>query len=185
MPPIRKGGRLPDPKSPTLTFTNQMNVATLAMLLSEHRGHHDPEARYYALLYSFLIYDNYAEEHMISRSASWGNQRCWLELARTPEVQALYAEILPWDNQGRIEEIEFDLPIPPDRVGRGTPAPAGVSGTHALRSLSCEQFVELAYRVRCNLLHGSSDPDEVYPLLRKVSRAFATLVWNMIVHTPR
>src|SRR4051812_34915074 len=179
--PIRlKKSGLSAPPSPAITFTNQAEVMTLARLLAEHRGKQSDRDYFQALVYCCLIYDHYSAAYRTSQGANWGIGRSWRELGNSPEVQAVYAKILPWSDVSRIKEITLDLPIASASPLFPGAAPQGIApGPYAVGALSSSQFAEIAWKVRCNLLHGSWDPCNatISTIISKVGRVFRTMVW--------
>ena len=174
------------PSAPTITFAHQRNVQTLARLLAEHRGHHSARDRFFGLIYSFLIYDHYAEAYKAHTGSRVGIGRSWLELANDPILQAIYARVLPWHDDGQLRCIELPLPIIAVSPFHNASAPRGITpGTYRLEGLSADQFVEIAWTVRCNLLHGSYDPCDTatFFVLRNVSRPMMAIVWDMMSQT--
>src|SRR5207302_728521 len=95
----------PAPKTPTITFTSQMEVFTLARLLAEHRGHQRDEDYFHGLIYSCLIYDHYAAANQQSSGGAGGIARAWVDLANSSEVQAAFAKVLPFSVVGPLKDI--------------------------------------------------------------------------------
>lgn len=186
---IRLTKSLPEPKQPPLfTFTSQMGIVTPARLLAEHRGHHSAEDRFHSLIYGLLIYDHYAQTFADANGLPPRIGQAWTALANEPSMAQLYQMILPWFDEGRIEDIPLDLPIPSASPLFTGSAPAGIApGTYQLQNLSCRQFIEIAWKVRCNLLHGFWNPTDknVWKVLRNVARPISALSWQMVVYTPR
>jgi hypothetical protein len=123
--------------------------------------------------------------------ADWSNWRIgqsWSELGKSPEILAIYAKILPWTDVSRIKDINLDLPIASASLLFPGAAPQGVAaGQYAIGALTSSQFTEIAWKVRCNLLHGSWDPCNatITSVISKVGRVFRTLVWEMVSQTRR
>jgi hypothetical protein len=172
-------------EAPTITFAHLANVRTLARLLDEHRGHHNPRDRFHSLVYSFLIYDHYAEAYKRHTNHAGGIRASWLNLANNAIIQDIYATILHWTDQSRIGDIEFALPITSVSPFHHGSAPQGIAaGTYALETLSCEQFIQIAWVVRCNLLHGSYDPcKKDVELIILQCRPLTALVWQILLKT--
>jgi hypothetical protein len=187
--PIRlKKSGVSAPASPSITFTNQEDVMTLARLLAEHRGKQTDRDYFQSLIYCCLIYDHYSVAYRTSQGGNWGIGRSWRELGDSPEVQAAYAKILPWSDVSLIRDIDLHLPIASASPLFPGTAPQGVAGgQYAIGALSSSQFAEIAWKVRCNLLHGSWDPCNatISTIISKVGRVFRTLVWEMVSQTQR
>ena len=178
----------PTCENPRLGFSRQCDVLTLSQLFAEHRGKQKPEHRFHALIYSFLIYDHLASAYNHSRGGSEGIGQSWLSLANHPAVVDMWNQLIPSTDQGTISAIEFDLPILSASPIHTSSAPRGITpGKYIVGNLTTEQFASMAWKVRCNLLHGSYDPndDETWLILRNMSRVFTHWVWKMLIETPR
>lgn len=182
---IPKG--LPQVKSATFNFTSQRNVVTIGKLLATHRGRHSPEHRFHALVNSLLLYDHFAQAFAHANGLPAQIGPAWRAFAAEPAVDQIFQTFLPWSDQGVIGEIEFDLPIASaSPLFTGT-APAGIApGNYQLKNLTCVQFVEIAWKVRCNLLHGSYEPSdsETWMILQKTARPMTALSWHILENTP-
>jgi hypothetical protein len=180
---------LPQTAAETFTFLKQTDIAGLVRLLAEHRGHHNDKDRFYRLLYSCLIYDHYADAYR-QINASNGIAAGWYQLARHADVERLYETMHPRTDESVIGDITLSLPIAsasPLFRNSAPRTPAGfAAGDYQIRDLSCLQFIEVCWVVRCNFLHGSYDPTEsdTSILIRNIARPFASLVWDMIRETP-
>ncbi len=178
----------PAPTSPTIKFTRQAEVLTLARLIAEHRGKHRDRDYFKGLIYSCLIYDHYAAAYQASFDGHAGIGQSWIDLANTSEVQAAFAKILPWSVVVPLKTLTLDLPITSASALFPRSAPQGKApGQYAVGTLSSAEFAEIAWKVRCNLLHGSWNPcDRATSLLiSKVGRVCMTLVWEMLCQTQR
>ena len=159
--------QLQRPQNPSITFMPIQRVLSFAlMLLKTSRGGADAYEQLHSFMYSCLIYDQYATEwkqqHMPN---DWTQLQSWLELARTPCLIDQDGKALPALYHSRtIGKVQLVLPVAsrePRRAARGDAAPRRLQGSpqaeYESQSLSLEEFVEVAYMVRCNLLHGSYD----------------------------
>lgn len=159
------GASLTRPKSPAITFMTIERVLSMSlMLLKTSRGGADSFDQLHSFIYACLIYDQYASEwkqqHMPNR---WTQLDSWRELAALPCLIAQDQASLRHQYHSRnIGKAKLTLPIPsldPQRAGRGAPRrlQAGPPAEYESGSLNLDEFIEVAYMVRCNLLHGSYD----------------------------
>ena len=88
--------------------------------------------------------------------------------------------------------MKLNLPVPslePERQRRGIAAPRShANSPPALvesKTLDLETFIEVAYMVRCNLLHGSYDirDDSHAQIIMYTGMRFSTLVVWMVKNT--
>ncbi len=186
---IRSG--LPQPTSQVFAFTSHNGIGTLARLLGTHRGHHSCQGRFYALLYSLLIYDHYAQAFAITKkpATNVGLRAAWIAFAKEPDVARIYKDLLySYDESQPIGDISFDLPIQSTSPLFSRPSRNSfAAGTYRVRKLGSIEFIEAAWQVRCNLLHGSCDPNDAktWKVLRNISRVMSALVWQLILGTPQ
>jgi|GEM_PF-4733291 len=159
------GGFIVCPKPPAIDFMTIDRVLSMALvLLKTSKGGADAYGQLHSFIYSCLIYDQYASEwkqqYLPKNSSQWES---WKQLATLPCLVAQDQKALNYRYHSRtIGKAKITLPIlslDPQRHGRG--APSRLQNDPAVEyesgSLSLDEFIEVAYMVRCNLLHGSYD----------------------------
>lgn len=159
------GASLTRPTAPAITFMAIDRVLSMAlMLLKTSRGGADAFEQLHSFMYSCLLYDQYASEwkqqHLPNR---WSQLESWKQLATLPCLVTQDHAALKHQYHSRvIGKAKLMLPIPsldPQRAGRGAPRRLETTpqADYESESLSLDEFIEVAYMVRCNLLHGSYD----------------------------
>ncbi len=160
-------------------------------MVLEKYGSHDSFDRLDSLIYSYLTWDNYSAEYRNRRGARETQFESWKSLFQIPEVNQAYKALLPSTYQGgRIGDTNFSLPIPSlDPNLAGKVAPKRTSGQtpsdHSVSSLGDDDFIQVEYQVRCNLLHGSYDirNDDVATIIMRAGVPFVPLVAWMVKNT--
>ena len=174
------------PKTPVVTFMPVTRVMTLARLLLDKWGSQDATDRLDCFVYCCMMYDSYATEYKIQFGVpQWSQRRSWMELASLQPFQDEYnAMLVRTYHSQRVGKLLVDLPIrsnDPFRPNAVAPnAFRNSPGQHAIQDLTCQDFIEAAYMVRCNLLHGSYDimDDDTARLILTVASPFTLLnVW--------
>ena len=159
------GASLCRPTTPEITFMPISRVLSLAlMVLKTSRGGADAYEQLHSFIYSCLIYDQYASEwkqqHMPN---GWSQLESWKQLATLPCIVAQDTAALGrLYHSHTIGKVKLTLPVPsldPQRAGRGAPRRLETTpqAEYESGSVSLDEFIEVAYMVRCNLLHGSYD----------------------------
>ncbi len=179
------------PQQPQITFMTVHQVMTTARLLAEKRGSQNNMDRLDCLIYACLIYDNYAQQYKVSGGAAaqnWSQRRTWTELSQLPPIPQFYLDLRPVTYHSRvIGEYELTLPIHSNDPFRPyAHAPQGFApNTYKVSALGHTEFIEVAYQVRCNLLHGSYDiaEDDTARTLLSVGAPFSALVWKIVSTT--
>ncbi|MBD3672778.1 MAG: hypothetical protein HUJ26_04555 [Planctomycetaceae bacterium] len=159
------GASLRVPRDPKITFMTVDRVLSLALLLiKKSEGGADSYEQLESLIYSCLIYDQYANEWVQANNLTGINQReSWLRLAQLPELNEQDRSHLSHRYQSKIVgNVKLFLPvISHDPTRRPNPSPQRYADQSTqeveLKQLSLEEFIEVAYTVRCNLLHGWYD----------------------------
>jgi hypothetical protein len=161
------GASLPRPEKPAITFMSIDRVLSLALLLLKaSRGGADSYEQLHSFVYSCLIYDQYATEwKQQHKTSTWSQLQSWVELAGMSCLIEADRASLPRNYHGRIVgDVKLALPVPslePDRAAKGISAPKRLQGTtpaeYESKALGLAEFIEVAYMVRCNLLHGAYD----------------------------
>ncbi len=188
------GASLTRPASPAITFMEVRPVLSLGLLLLEANKHQDAFNRLHAFIYACLIYDQYSTEWKEQRSPPRETQLdSWLELSRLPGLAAQDTAALKHTFHSHvIGNVKLPLPIPslePERQRRGIVAPRSYRGTAPtqvqMKDITFEEFIEVAYMVRCNLLHGSYDirNDDHAGIIMYTALRFCTLVVWMVKKT--
>jgi hypothetical protein len=173
--------------NPQLKFANRKDVQTLVSLLAEHRGHPRDRDRMMCVFYGSIIYDHFSDALTKAKGQKWGNRTAWLELAKHKTVQQILRSLLDTHDEGeKIGDVVLTLPMASrSQIHSGKQAPKGLlQGTYLVRDLTSEQLIEVAYMLRCNVFHGSSDPNEnnTSRSLRNVAKYMTHLVWEMVAH---
>lgn len=189
MPLVLRKAPPPKASSPRLKFVRRCDVMTLARLLAEHRGRNGDRDKFLGLIYGFLIYDHFAAAYKkASRNSREPIGESWVKLARQSTVNELYFRMHQWTDLGgrSFRDIDFALPIHSASPLYSTRAPAGRRpGRYRLAQLSAPEFVEIAWVVRCNILHGSFDPKSATtrPSFVNLAPPWIGLVWEMVKET--
>ncbi len=159
------GASLKRPAHPAITFMTIDRVLSMALLLLKtSKGGADAFGQLHSFIYSCLIYDQYASEWKQQNQPNrWTQLESWKELATEPCLVAQDQVAIRQHYHSRIiGKAKITLPVlslDPQRAGHGAPrrlaktAPA----EYESESLNLDEFVEVAYMVRCNLLHGAFD----------------------------
>lgn len=187
------GTSLTRPASPAISFMTIERVLSMSlMLLKTSRGGADSFDQLHSFIYSCLIYDQYASEwkqqHMPNHRTQLDS---WRELAALPYLVSQDQAALGHQYHSRIiGKAKLTLPIPsldPQRVGRGAPRRLQASSPteYESGSLPLDEFIEVAYMVRCNLLHGSYDirNDDHAAAILATGLRFTSLVRWMVQNT--
>lgn len=187
------GASLRRPTAPEITFMPISRVLSLAlMLLKTSKYGADAYEQLHSFMYSCLIYDQYASEwkqqHIPNK---WSQLESWRQLAALPSVVNQDTALLGQTYHGRnIGEARLTLPVlslDPQRSGRG--APRRLENTpqaeYESGSIPLSEFIEVAYMVRCNLLHGSYDirNDDHAAVILKTGLRFTSLLRWMVQTT--
>jgi hypothetical protein len=188
---FRFGASLTEPQEPAITFTSVQNVLSLGLMLLQKRRRKDSFDRLDSLIYSYLIWDNYSAEYKKQRSVKETQLQSWKSLFHIPEINQKHKELLPSDYLGnQIGNTKFLLPISSlDPNLAGKEAPKSMEGQtpseHLVSHLSDDDFIEVEYQVRCNLLHGSYDirKDDIATIIMRAGVPFVPLVAWMVENT--
>ena len=170
--------------NPQFAFLSLRPTIGLARLLAEKRGKEDAFQRLDCFIYAALIYDNLATQYRSLQNRTGSQLQSWLALAGIPAIADLYESSQSFIYHGkRLGALVLKLPIASLDPARSTSrAPRGCqTGDYPIGNLSCEDFIEVAYMVRCNFLHGSYDvaDDATADILLKVGSRFVSLVWRI------
>jgi hypothetical protein len=159
------GASLQRPANPAITFMTIQPVLSIAlMLLKTSRGGADSFGQLHSFIYACLAYDQYASEwkqQFLPPNAS--QLQSWTGLATLPCLIDQDQKALRHLYHSRtIGKVILRLPVmslDPQRAGRGAPRRLQGSAEADYESglLTLGEFIEVAYMVRCNLLHGSYD----------------------------
>jgi hypothetical protein len=176
------------PKNPQITFASVRDVMALSRLLAEKRGSQKAMDRFDCLVYAFLIYDHFSMCYRQSHGANWSQRESWRQLASHPVVGQIYSSSQRHLCHSRvIGDLTLMLPVQSNDPSRpNARAPQHLQpGEYRIDQLTCEQFVDVAYMVRCNLLHGSYDiaDDATARLILTVGSRFVSLVWGVVITT--
>ena len=189
------GASLKRPESPEITFMSIQPVLSFALVLMKaSKGGADAYGQLHSLIYSCFIYDQYAnkwkEDYMPSDSSQ---KDSWVELSQLQCIVDQDAKLVQHRYHGRITgKAKLVLPEPsrePRRAARGDAAPRRLQGTtpaeYESETLALAEFIEVAYMVRCNLLHGSYDirDDADATMILNTGLRFTSLVRWMIQNT--
>lgn len=189
------GASLQRPQNPSITFMPVQRVLSFAlMLLKTSRGGADPNNQLHSFMYSCLIYDQYATEWKQQNMPNNRSQlHSWRELARTSCLIDEDGKALAHLYHSRtIGRVKLMLPVEardPERAARGIAAPKRLQGTppaeYESRQLGLDEFIEVAYMVRCNLFHGFYDirNDDHATIILNTGLRFTTLLRWMVQNT--
>ena len=168
-------------------ITRSGEIETNARLLAEHRGRHSAEHRVAAFPICCEIIDRYASAYREHRKAKEQQGESWRGLGSEPMFSETYNDMLPVSDNGRIGDIELNLPVLSlDIPRKGAPKSVldGVrkTGVCKLDDLTPAEFFEIAWQVRSNLMHGSYDrlDAEHQSLIVKMARALTHLTWEVV-----
>lgn len=174
------------PTSPRITFASQRELYVLGQLLDQHRRRTEPEHRLQGLIVSFEIYDHYAQAYRMTRQTMESQFDSWRILAMTRIISEMYALMLTAQDELRLGDTEFQLPLQSVSSFHPHSAPIGArERLYKLQRITSAQFAEIAWLVRCNLLHGRYDPAEegTWQIINKTARPMMGLVWEMLLAT--
>lgn len=188
----RIGASLTRPATPVITFMTVERVLSLGLMLLKTNRSQDATDRLHSFMYGCLIYDQYASEwkqrNMPNR---WSQAQSWTELTKLAGLGTQDAAALRHTFHSRvIGNVTLQLPVPSlDPQRRGQVAPRRMSGVAPAKceskTLALDEFIEVAYMVRCNLLHGSYDirQDEDAEIIMHTGLRFTSLVAWMVKQT--
>ena len=187
------GASLRRPPDPAITFITIDRVLSMAlMLLKTSQGGANAYEQFHSFIYSCLIYDQYASEWKQQFLPPNESQlRSWTGLATLPcliEQDQLALAYLY--HSRRIGKAALRLPVmslDPQRVGRGAPnrLQGSPQADYESEALGLSEFIEVAYMVRCNLLHGAYDirEDANAAIILTTGLRFTSLVRWMVENT--
>ena len=187
------GASLRRPTNPLISFMSIDRVLSMALvLLKASRGGADSYEQLHSFIYSCLIYDQYASEWKQQFLPSNASQlQSWTGLAT---LQCLidqdHAALRHSYHSRTIGKALLCLPVmslDPQRAGRGAPRRLENNPQSEYRSdaLGLSEFIEVAYMVRCNLLHGSYDirDDADAAIILMTGLRFTSLLRWMVQNT--
>ncbi len=186
------GSSLRRPPNPAITFMTIDRVLALALvLLKASRGGADAYDQLHAFIYSCLIYDQYATEWKRQNGATGSQRDSWIELASLQSLIDKDSDSIEHRYHSRkIGDVSLLLPVlsrDPNRLGRGAPNRLHGRNTTDVpsRDLSLSDFIEVAYAVRCNLLHGWYDirANEDAEIILNTGLRFTNLVRWLVKNT--
>jgi hypothetical protein len=167
-------------------------ILSLGLALLKTRGSSDAYDRLHSFMYSCLIYDQYASEwRQQNKPNTWSQLDSWRELTKVPGLVAQDTAALRHTYHGKvIGDVELTLPVPsldPEKAGKVAPKQLKSTPTaeYESKTLNLADFIEVAYMVRCNLLHGSYDirKDDHAEIIMYTALRFTKLVVWMVKQT--